>query len=320
MINTTFKRSLRTLIAGLVLSATATLAQAESYPSRPMTMVIPFPAGGVTDTLGRATARQLGEVLGANVVVTNKQGGAGTIGMAQIAKSKADGYTVAVVPAAPLVNQPNLRRLPYDADSFDYICQLFSSPLVLATKPDSPFRTLNEVVDYARAHPGELSYGTPGPGTLPHLAMEQLLDVLDLQLRHVPFTGDAPGVTALMGGHIDLYLATGTVVSEKELPAVAAFADSRIEGLPDLATATEQGYELNADLWGGLIAPRGLAPEHKARLAEACHTVAVSEAFRAQLKSLGTNVAYRDAEAFQDYVHTMSATNARLINKLGLAQ
>lgn len=320
MINTTFKRTLGTLIAGWVLGATATLVQAESYPSRPMTMVIPFPAGGVTDTLGRATALQLGEALGTNVVVTNKQGGAGTIGMAQIAKSRPDGYTVAVVPAAPLVNQPNLRRLPYDADSFDYICQLFSSPLVLATKPDSPFKSLGEVVDYARENPGALSYGSPGPGTLPHLAMEQLLDVLDLQLRHVPFTGDGPGVTALMGGHVDLYMATGTVVSDKELPAVAAFADSRIERLPKLATATEQGYALNADLWGGLIAPKGLADEHKARLAEACHTVAGSDAYRVQLKSLGTDVAYRDAEAFQAYVSKVSATNAKLIDKLGLAQ
>ncbi|UTW12590.1 Bug family tripartite tricarboxylate transporter substrate binding protein [Marinobacterium rhizophilum] len=320
MTHSTFKQTARTLIAGLALGATTTLVQAESYPSRPMTMVIPFPAGGVTDTLGRATALQLGEVLGTNVVVTNKQGGAGTIGMAQIAKSKPDGYTLAVVPAAPLVNQPNLRRLPYDVDSFDYICQLFSSPMVLATKPDSPFSTLSEVVDYARANPGTLSYGTPGPGTLPHLAMEQLLDVLDLQLRHVPFTGDGPGVTALMGGHIDLYLATGTVVSDKELPAVAAFADSRIDRLPELATATEQGYALNADLWGGLIAPRGLAAEHKTRLAEACHTVAQSEAYRTQLKSLGTDVTYRDATAFQDYVHKMSATNAKLIDKLGLAQ
>jgi tripartite-type tricarboxylate transporter receptor subunit TctC len=320
MTHSNFKQTVRTLIAGLALGATTTLVQAESYPSRPMTMVIPFPAGGVTDTLGRATAQQLSEVLGANVVVTNKQGGAGTIGMAQIAKSKPDGYTLAVVPAAPLVNQPNLRRLPYDADSFDYICQLFSSPMVLATKPDSPFKTLNEVVDHARANPGTLSYGTPGPGTLPHLAMEQLLDVLGLQLRHVPFTGDGPGVTALMGGHIDLYLATGTVVSDKELPAVAAFAESRIDRLPELATATEQGYALNADLWGGLIAPKGLAAEHKARLAEACHTVAVSDAYRAQLKSLGTDVAYRDAAAFQGYVHKMSATNAKLIDKLGLAQ
>ncbi len=320
MTESTFKTTARMLIAGLALGATTTLVQAESYPSRPMTMVIPFPAGGVTDTLGRATAQQLSEVLGANVVVTNKQGGAGTIGMAQIAKSKPDGYTLAVVPAAPLVNQPNLRRLPYDADSFDYICQLFSSPMVLATKPDSPFKTLNAVIDYARANPGTLSYGTPGPGTLPHLAMEQLLDVLGLQLRHVPFTGDGPGVTALMGGHIDLYLATGTVVSDKELPAVAAFADSRIDRLPELATASEQGHALNADLWGGLIAPKGLAAEHKARLAEACHTVAVSEAYKAQLNSLGTDVAYRDASSFQDYVHKMSATNARLIDKLGLAQ
>lgn len=314
------KKMLCTTLVVATLGLLSAQTPAADYPSRPVTVIVPFPAGGVTDTLGRATAQQLGEVLGTHVVVTNKQGGAGTIGMAQIAQSRPDGYTLAVVPAAPLVNQPNLRRLPYTTDSFDYVCQLFSSPMVLATRPDSPFHNLTEVVEYAKSHPNELSYGSPGPGSLPHLAMEELLDKLGIQLRHVPFAGDGPGVTALMGSHIDLYLATGTVVSDKALPAVATFAEARIDRLSETPTALEQGYELNASLWGGLIAPKGLTDEHRRRLADACETLVNDEGFKSRLHDLGTDVAYKDAAAFKDYVLQVSDTNAGLIKKLGLAQ
>lgn len=317
---TTIKALIHSMLGGIALGTLASIAQADAYPERPITMIVPFPAGGITDTLGRATATQLGDALGVNVVVTNKQGGAGTIGMAQIAKSRPDGYTIAVVPAAPLVSQPNLRRLPYDAGSFDYVCQIFNSPMVLAVKPGSDFHSLDEVISYSRQHPGELTYGVPGMGSLPHLAMEQLQQEFDMTLRAVPFTGDAPGVTALMGGHIDLYLATGTVVSDKELDAVAAFADGRIDGLPDLPTAREQGYDISVGIWGGVIAPKGLDDAKRERLAEACADIGSRSEFRAQLKKLGTELSYSDAVAFQGKVDSASTSYAKLIDQLGLAQ
>lgn len=314
------KTLVRSMLGAVALAGLSSPLLAETYPARPVTMIVPFPAGGITDTLGRATATQLGDALGVNVVVTNKQGGAGTIGMAQIAKSRPDGYTIAVVPAAPLVSQPNLRRLPYDTGSFDYVCQIFNSPMALAVKPGSEFDSLGEVIDFAKQHPDTLTYGVPGLGSLPHLAMEQLQAKFGIKLRAVPFPGDAPGVTALMGGHIDLYLATGTVVSDKELKAVAVFSDERIEGLPDLPTGKEQGYDLSAGLWGGVIAPKGLGEAELGRLTGACADIVARPEFQAQLKKLGTDLTYVDASAFQAKVDEASSTYGELIDQLGLAQ
>lgn len=317
-----YKTLSRSIIAAMALGTLAAMpASAQEYPSRPIVVTVPFGAGGFTDTLARETAREMGEYLKVNIVVGNKTGGSGTIGLAQIAQSSADGYALGVVPAAPLVNQPNLRKLPYDAESFDYICQVFSSPLVLVTKSGSGFKSLAEVVDYARQNPGKVTYGSPGPGTLPHLAMEDMLDKLGIQLRHVPFPGgEAGGVTALMGGHIELFIATATLVSDRELPAVAVFASQRLEQLPELPTALEQGFDVNSALWGGIIAPKGLGKVEKSVLEEACAFVTHKESFIARLRDLGTDVTYKDAAAFHQYVKSVSDTNAVLIKKLGLAQ
>lgn len=313
------KTALLGLIGAAALCVASSIANAE-YPERPITVIVPFPAGGITDTLARVTAKALTDELGTNVVVSNKKGGAGTIGLAQIANSRPDGYTVGVVPAAPLVNQPHLRPLPYDANSFGYVCQVFSSPLVLATKPESSFNSLKAVVEYAKQNPGALTYGSPGPGTVPHVAMEQLLRELDIKLRHVPFAGDAPGVTALLGGHIDFYLATGTVVSDKELPGIATFNAERVSSLPEVKTSWEQGYELSASLWGGLISPKNIGSKERDRLANACETVVGSDAFKERLSSMGTMAADRGAKEFENFVKQTSIKNADLIVELGLAK
>ena len=160
------------LVAAALLAAPAGTSAAD-YPSRPVTVIVPFPAGGSTDSMARAAAREFEDILGTNVAVTNIGGGAGTVGTAQLARARPDGYTIGVVPAAPLINQPHMRETPYSIADFDYICQLFYSPQALAVKPDSPFSTLAEVVDYARAHPNELTYGTPGPGSLPASGSEE---------------------------------------------------------------------------------------------------------------------------------------------------
>ena len=225
------------------------MAQAGSYPERPVTIIVPFGAGGSTDTMARAAARELEDILGTNVPVKNIGGGAGTIGAAQIARSRPDGYTIGVIPAAPLINQPHMRKTPYTINDFTYICQLFHSPQALALSPNSKFKSLKEIVDYAREHPGKLTYGSPGPASLPHLAMEKFLLEAKVDITHVPFKGDAAGVTALMGNHIDLYMAIMSNVLKKDLNAVVVFADERVKAAPNISTSIENGFKTTASWW-----------------------------------------------------------------------
>ncbi|WP_371056782.1 tripartite tricarboxylate transporter substrate binding protein [Rhodosalinus sp. K401] len=306
-------RTISTMGLALTLSAGAAIAE---YPERAITAIVPFPAGGSTDTMARAAAQVMTGILGTDIAVTNVGGGAGTVGTAQISRARPDGYTIGVIPAAPLINQPHMRETPYTTDDFDYICALFHSPQALALAPGSQFSSLSEVIDYARENPGELTYGSPGPGSLPHLAMEVFLDETGVQIEHVPFQGDGPGVTALMGGHIDMYMAIFSNVPRYELDAVAIFAEERVAAAPDLPTSVEEGFETTASWWGGLFAPAGLPEDVLAMLTDACEQTAQSSEFGETLANLGSFPRYLDSEAVREQVRQGSETNGAILDRV----
>ncbi len=316
MTTTTRKTIFSRSLLGLALSVLPLLAApawAADYPSRPITEIVPYPAGGSTDLAGRAVANAMGEVLGAKVVVDNRSGGGGSVGMAALARARADGYTIGVAPVGTIANQPHMHRTPYNAESFDYLCQFYYAPQVLAVKPGSEFKTLKDVVDYAKAHPGELTYGTPGPGTLPHLQIEQFKRLAGADITHVPFAGDGPGLTALMGGHIDLYFALPNTVTDRDLRAVAVFSEEPIAALPDLKTAIQQGYDMTAAVAGGLVAPKGVPQDVRDQLAAACERATESEELNTVLGRVGLDAAYLGPRAFQELVLSTSETNGELI-------
>ncbi|MBN8291832.1 tripartite tricarboxylate transporter substrate binding protein [Rhodobacter sp. NTK016B] len=311
-----FKTTTKTATAlALGLSLVAGAAWAE-YPERAVTAIVPFPAGGSTDTMGRAAAEVMSGILGTDIAVTNVGGGAGTVGTAQIARARADGYTIGVIPAAPLINQPHMRETPYGLEDFTYICGLFHSPQALALAPDSPFSSLAEVVDYARANPGQLTYGSPGPGSLPHLAMEQFLDEVGVEISHVPFQGDGPGVTALMGGHIDMYMAIFSNVPRYELNAVAIFADERVAAAPDVPTSIEEGFTTTASWWGGLFGPANMPEDVRATLEDACQQTAESPEFTEILGNLGSFPRFLSSEAVHEAVMQGSETNGAILERV----
>lgn len=309
----TIKTKALATFSALALSAGAAWAE---YPERPITAIVPFPAGGSTDTMGRAAAQILTEILGVDIAVTNVGGGAGTVGTAQVARANPDGYTIGVIPAAPLTNQPHMRDTPYTIDDFDHICALFHSPQALALAPESPFSSLGEVVEHARENPGELTYGSPGPGSLPHLAMEVFLAETGVEITHVPFQGDAPGVQSLMGGFIDMYMAIFSNVPRYELDAVAIFAEERVAAAPDLPTSVEEGFETTASWWGGLFAPAGLPDEVRERLVDACEQTAASDEFAETLGNLGSFPRFLDADAVRMEVETTSETNGAILGRV----
>lgn len=310
-----FASCLTVALVAASLAAPAVVSAAD-YPSRPITVMVPFPAGGSTDSMARAAARELEGILGTNIPVNNVSGGAGTVGTAQLARARPDGYTIGVIPAAPLINQPHMRKTPYTIDDFEYVCQLFYSPQALAVKPDSPFSSLTDVIDHARKHPNELTYGSPGPGSLPHLAMEKFLVETGAKIKHVPFQGDGPGVTALLGGHVDLYMAIISNVAKNNLNAVGLFAEERLESAPDLSTSIEQGFKTTASWWGGLFTPKGTPEGVRAKLEDACKQTAKNERFRQTLHKLGSFVLFRDSAGVRKAVEEGSATNKEIIARV----
>lgn len=308
---------LKSLATGALLACvTAVPGLAQDYPSHPVMVTVPFPPGGTTGTMARAAARELADILGVNVPVQNIGGGAGTIGTAQLARARPDGYTIGILGAAPLTVQPHMRKTVYAIEDFTYICQLFYSPQALAVKPNSPFHSLKEVVDYAAAHPGELSYGTPGPGSLPHLAMEAFLKETGVDIKHVPFQGDGPGVTALMGGHVDLYMAIMPVLLQNDLKALAVFSEERVDILPEVPTAAEGGFTTIASWWGGMFGPKNLPDDVTAKLELACESIAGSERYKETLNKLGASVKFKNGEAVRKMVEESSAANADILKTI----
>ena len=309
-----------------ILAAVATAAvgyaassAADEYPSRPVTMLVPYGAGGLSDTMARVMANALEKELGGTIAVVNKKGASGTIGLTALSRAKSDGYTIMTTPAAPLINQPHLRKLPYDVGSFTYICQFFNAPLALAIAPGSSFGSLKDVIAYAKANPKKLTYGTAGPGTIPHVAMVRVLQGADAQMRHVPLAGDAGTATALLGGHIDVGMINTTTLAKKQaVRGLTVFAPERSEQFPKLETAREAGFDYVLSVWGGVIAPKGIPEASRKKLGEACARATATEDFKQRLKALSTKLEYLDGVNFEQLARTDSATSGKVIASVGL--
>ncbi|MEZ5727340.1 MAG: tripartite tricarboxylate transporter substrate binding protein [Burkholderiaceae bacterium] len=305
-------------VTTLVASGTA---HAADYPDKPVTVIVPYGAGGLTDTMARILAVALEKELKQSVAVVNKKGAAGTVGLTALSRAKPDGYTVSITPAAPLINQPHLRKLPYDIASFDYICQYAEAPLILAVTPDSPFKTLKDVFDAARANPNKLTYGTAGPGTIPHVAGVRLFGAAGVKARHVPMAGDAGAMTALLGKHVDLaMLNTATVAKKTTLRGLAIFAPARVKGLESLPTGKESGIDINLGIWVGMIAPKGLPQAVRTRLISGCERAAKSKEVLDRIASLSTTALFRGGKDFAADAKADFDGNGKIIGELNMGK
>ncbi len=248
----------------MVLTATAVLAatgaRAQSWPTRPLRLINPWTPGGPADTVARPLANELSEALGQPVVIENRPGANGTIGAAVVARAAPDGYTLLFSHVGPIAISPKFSTVPYDPQKdLAPITQLVSGPIVLLVRPDIPASSVSELLALARAHPGEYSYGSVGPGSTTHLAGEMLALMGHVQLLHVPYQGAAPVVTDLFGGrlHFAFLNFSGALaqVQAGGLRAIAVSTERRVSALPDLPTVAETmpGFEVNS--WYGLMAP-----------------------------------------------------------------
>ena len=288
------KRHLLTLLAALGLAAGLTpLTHAQSYPSKPIRLIVPFPAGGATDLFARSLSQKLGERLGQSVVVDNKPGAGGTLGSDLAAKAPADGYTLLLSTTSTHSIGPNLNpKIPYDAmRDFTPIGQVGNAPSIMLVPNSSPAHTVQEWIEYARKNPGRLNYASSGNGTIVQLTAELFKAQANLFVVHIPYKGTALAMPDLISGKVDVLfdsLPTGLPhVKEGRLRALGVTSAKRSPLVPDLPPISDvlPGYE--SSTWFGLFGPKGLPADVVARVNSAANQVLRDPEVVDKLKSLG---------------------------------
>jgi tripartite-type tricarboxylate transporter receptor subunit TctC len=318
----------RALVTAAVLALALLGAEAgaqDAYPSRPITLIVPFPPGGVADIVARPAADALGRVLGAPVVIENKAGAGGGIGMAYVAKAKPDGYTlllalssISILPEADKI----LGRPPmYQLDQLVPIARLTADPTVLAVRADSRWKTLQEFVADAKKRPGAITYGSSGNYGTMHVPMEMFASDASIKLLHVPYTGAGPAVVGLLGGNIDA-LATGpsTVIQHVKAGTVrvlASWGDHRLVSLPDVPTLSESGFNAVFFQWSGLFAPAGTPAPVLTKLRAAARIAAADPGFVAALATVQTPVQYLDAPDLQRFWDADAQKLGAVVRRVG---
>ncbi len=279
------------LLAGL---SGAAFAQA-AWPARPITWIVPYPAGGITDITSRAVARRASEILGTPIQVENKAGAAAMIGTEAGARAAPDGYTVTYVSTGPVATNPHLyKTMRYDPfKDFVYVQAMFASPTVLVVPASSPFKSLTELIEFARKNPGKLTYGSPGAGTAPHLGVELIGLNTETRLTHVPYKGSAPALTDVIGGRIDFVLDYPPTlmphIESGRLRPLAVMSDQRFSFLPQVPASAELGLgKANLVAWTGVVVPTGTPAPIVTRLAAAIREALADPAVVTPFEKLGT--------------------------------
>ncbi|MBS0327921.1 MAG: tripartite tricarboxylate transporter substrate binding protein [Proteobacteria bacterium] len=314
------KRVVAFAVVSLVGLAAALPVRAESYPDHPITIAVPFTAGGTTDLITRALTDAMGAAMHASFVVVNWTGAAGAVGTARVAKARPDGYTVGMLPVGPLTSQPYIQHLSYSPESFKYVCLVYSDPQALVVRKNSPFETVKQVVDYAREHPGKLTFATTGAGTIPHLGMVEFAADAGINLVHVPYQGEANILTNLLGGFVDSMVAHPAFVESNpdSLRAIAVMAPKRMPEYPNLPTFAEAGYPVNATVWGGLAVPKDTPEPVVEKLESACRTATSSGSYVARLKNQRMPQAYMGSKEFTAFVLSQYQQTGKLLKSAGM--
>jgi len=309
----------RTALCALapVLLATAVPVQA-AYPERPVTVVIAWTAGGATDLLTRALQDTFQKALGGQVVVKNVPGAAGTIGTAEAARATPDGYTILISPIGPITLQPHRMKLDYSYDSFEPVCKIVDSPVVLMGAPDSKYKTVADIVAAAKAAPGKIPYGSTGPGTTPHVAKLAFAKAAGIDIKHVPYKGSADVVQGLLTNTVELFTDQPNLVPQYNLTPIAIYASERIPTYKDVPTMKEAGYDIQFSIWNTMFAPKGTPEPILAKLESACRTTMTDAGIIEALAKQRQPIDFRDRKGTAEFVASEFKRNGELIRAAGL--
>ncbi len=316
---------LKTLLSAATAAALTTIAtgvMAQSYPTKPITLIVPWPAGGSTDVAMRAIAEGASKHLGQPIVIDNKAGASGTLGPATMAATaKPDGYTIAQMPIT-VMRLPLMQKVSWDAEkSFTYIIHLTGYTFGITTKADSPYKTWKDVVDFAKANPGKVTYATPGSGTSLHIGMEQIADHSGIKLTQVPFKGGAETGAAVLGGHTTLQAdSTGwkPLVEAGQLRLLALWTANRSKNWPDVPTLKELGYPFVFDSPFGIAGPKGIDPKIVQILHDAFKKSIDDPAVVATLEKYDMVPRYMNTDDYVKAVQAVIAQESAALAKIGL--
>jgi len=319
----------RLVLAALLLALVApplTAGAQEPFPSRPITIVAPFPPGGVADLTARPVAAAMEKVLKSPVGVVNKTGAAGAVGMQSVAVAKPDGYTlllalssISIIPEADkLFGRPPA----FTVDQFAPIALISADPTILVVPADKPWKTAKEFIEDAKRRPGQISYSSSGIyGTL-HMAMELLSQAADIKLRHVPHAGGGPALTAVLGGHVDALASGPSVVlphiKSGKLRVLGGWGDKRLAALPDVPTFKELGYPTaEFYIWAGLFAPRATPEPVLAKLRATVREAVEDPDFKTAMDKLQTPVSFKQGAEFQAFFEADARRLAEGVRRVG---
>ena len=313
---------LQASLAGAVSIAMPAVAQS-NFPSRPIKLICPWPAGGSTDAVMRAIAESASRILNNPVITENKGGAGGILGANELVNAKPDGYTLSQLPMG-IFRIPHIQKTLFDPlVDFTYVACLTGYTFGIVVRSDSPIKSIKDLVDYAKANPGKFTYGSTGNGTTPHLAVEEFAMKAGIKLQHVPFKGNAEGMQAILGGHIMSHsdaTGWGPHVEAGTCRLLATYGSKRTKRWPNTPTLNELGYDTVSDSPFGVGAPKGMDPAITRKLHDTFKATLEDPKVLASFEKYDQSVMYMNTEDYTKYARETFPKEKKLIEQLGLAK
>lgn len=307
----------------IMVAAAFSQVQAADFPSKRLTLICPWAAGGGTDTILRGLARNTEPFLGQTITIVNKTGGSGAIGHAAGVRARPDGYTVTMV-TFDILTLPPQGFVPFTYKNYDLLMRVNMDPAAITVPVDAPYNTIEEFVAYAKSNPGKIKVGHAGPGTAWHLAGSIFAEKVGIDLDYVPYNGAAPAVTALVGNHIQaVSVSPAEVRGQVEggtLKILGIMSDERMPGFPEVRTMKEAGFDVSFGTWRGLAVPNSTSEDAKTILHDAFKKGMETDAFKKFAADTGLGVSYMSAEDWEKDLSTSSVSIANTMKALGLAR
>ncbi len=299
-----------------VVSFMVAPVRAADYPDRPITIVVPFGAGGETDIVARLLATSLSKVLDVNVAVQNIVGASGVTGINTVVTAKPDGYQLGFSPSAPLAIHPHLRKVPYSVDNMELIARVMNAPYFLVTQKNSPWNSVDDMVKAMKSEPNKYYWASAGVGSLPYMAIAKVLHEYGIKARHVSFSGDPDAFQALAGDRAQLYATSAGTLANFDIKALAIMSDTRAASQPNTISFKELGKNINVSQWGALFAPKGTPTKILKKLEESVLIATQDPEFIKNLDALDLTAGYLNSADTKEFVNIQSQANAKLIKEL----
>ena len=313
------------LISAMVLATAGAVASAQPFPNKPITMIVPFPPGGIADLTARVLAPAMSNILGQNIVIENRAGAGGAVGMAHVAKQRPDGYTLMTALSSiviiPVSDQVSGRAPMYQMTDFTPIALLSADPTILLVPADSPWKTLDDLIRDAKARPGKISYSSSGVYGTTHTAFEMLAQSAGVQMLHVPYKGGGPAMTALLAGEVAITAQSPGVanphVKSGKVRVLGSWGATRLPSIAEAPTMKELGYDVEFYIWAALFAPAGMPPDVLAKVRGAARQAVQDAKFRSSMAGMNTPINYMEGAEFDAFIAQDAKRLGEVVRRMG---